>query len=61
MNFSGALANKPLCDGVFTIKAVVYIDNKSKDKVSNRNSLEAELKKEFNRLKKEKLKKFNKI
>ena len=61
MNFSGALANKPLCDGVFTIKAVVYIDNKSKDKVSSRNSLEAELKKEFNRLKKEKLKKFNKI
>lgn len=61
MNFSGALANKPLCDGVFNIKAVVYIDNKSKDKVSSRNALETELKMEFNRLKKEKLKQFNKI
>ena len=61
MNFSGALVNKPLRDGIFNIKSTLYIDNKSKDKVSNINELESELKIEFNKLKKEKFEQFGRI
>ena len=61
MNFSGALTNKPLHDGIFNIKSKLYIDNKSKTKVTSITALEADLKIEFNRLKKEKFKQYNKI
>ncbi len=61
MNFSGALTNKPLHDGIFNVKSKLYIDNKSKSKVTSVSALEAEIKIEFNRLKKEKFKQYNKI
>ena len=61
MNFSGALTNKPLRDGIFNVKSKLYIDNKSKSKVTSVGALEADLKMEFNRLKKEKFKQYNKI
>lgn len=61
MNFSGALTNKPLRDGIFNVKSKLYIDNKSKSKVKSISALETELKIEFNRLKKEKFKQFNRI
>ena len=60
LNFSKALGNKPTPDGVFNIKTKIQVDNKCKNKVSNVNSLESELKKELNRLKSEKLRQFNK-
>ena len=61
LNFSGALVNKPIQDGIFNVKSTLYIDNKSKDKVKSKSALETELKLEFNKLKKEKLKQFNRI
>ena len=61
LNFSGALKNKPLPDGLFNIKTKMYIDSKDKCKVPNINNLEIELRKEFNKLKKEKLQSLNKI
>lgn len=61
LNFSGALKNKPLPNGLFNIKTKMYIDAKDKFKVPNVSDLETELKKEFNKLKKEKLQLFNKI
>ena len=61
LNFSGALKNKPSPDGLFNIKTKFYIDTKDKCKIPNVSDLEIELKKEFNKLKKEKLQLFNKI
>lgn len=61
MNFSNALNNKPLPDGVFNFKSTMYVDSKDKEKVPNIQNLDAELKKAFNQLKKEKLQLFNKI
>lgn len=61
MNFSGALTNKPNPDGVFNFKGINYIDSRDKQKVVNSQTIENELKKEFNRIKKEKLMQFNKI
>lgn len=61
MNFSNALSNRPLQDGVFNVKSTMYIDSKDKEKVPNIQNIDAELKKAFNQLKKEKLQLFNKI
>lgn len=61
MNFSNALSNKPTPDGVFNFKSTMYIDSKDKEKVPNIQNIDAELKKAFNQLKKEKLQLFNKI
>lgn len=61
INFSDALKNKPIPDGIFNFRGKVYIDSKSKQMVSSIQTIENELKKEFNRLRKEKLQQFNKI
>lgn len=61
INFSDALKNKPNPDGIFIYSPKCYINNNCKEKVKSIQSLEKELKIEFNRLIKEKLKTFNKI
>lgn len=61
INFSDALKNKPNPDGIFIYSPKCYINNNCKEKVKSIQSLEKELKIEFNRLVKEKLKTFNKI
>lgn len=61
MNFSDAFKNQPTPDGIFNIKPTVYIDSRDKEKVTNIQSLESDLKKEFNQFKKEKLQQFNMI
>ncbi|MEG0500162.1 MAG: hypothetical protein RR550_03455 [Rikenellaceae bacterium] len=61
MNFSDAFKNQPTPDGIFNIKPTVYIDSRDKEKVTNVQSLESELKREFNQFKKEKLQQFNMI
>lgn len=60
VSFSNALSNKPNPDGIFNIRyAKMHIDNRCKAKVTNIQSFENELKKQFNQLKKEKLAQFN--
>jgi len=61
INFSDALKNKPKPDGLFKYSPKCYINNNCKEKVKNIQMLEKELKIEFNKLIKEKLKIFNKI
>ena len=61
INFSDALKNKPNPDGIFIYSPKCYINNNCKEKVKNIQSIEKELKIEFNRLVKEKLRIFNKI
>ncbi|MDR0799189.1 MAG: hypothetical protein LBN18_05470 [Dysgonamonadaceae bacterium] len=61
LNFSDALKNKPIPDGVFQFKSKVYLNTKNKAKVPNIQTLENELKIEFRRLLKEKLNLYNKI
>lgn len=61
MNFSNALKNSPIKDGIFNFKSKVYIDPRDREKVNDTHILEVQLKKEFNRLKKEKLQQFNMI
>ena len=61
INFSDALKNKPNPEGIFIYSSKCYINNNCKEKVKSIQSLEKELKIEFNRLVKEKLKTFNKI
>lgn len=61
INFSDALKNKPNPDGIFIYSPKCYINNNCKEKVKSIQSLEKELKIEFNRLVKEKLRIFNKI
>ena len=60
MNFSGALTNKPIPDGVFNYKRKCTID-KNKEGVSNLQKFETELKDEFEKILKEKLQLFGKI
>lgn len=61
INFSDALKNKPNPDGIFIYSPKCYINNNCKEKVKNIQSIEKELKIEFNRLVKENLRIFNKI
>lgn len=62
LNFSNALNNKPAPDGLFNIKYFdALIDNRDKAKVPNIQSFNNEIKKQFNKLKKEKLTQFNLI
>lgn len=60
MNFSGALTNKPIPDGVFNYKRKYTID-KNKEEVSNLQKFETALKDEFEKILKEKLQLFGKI
>ena len=60
MNFSGALTNKPIIDGVFNYKRKYTID-KNKEEVSNLQKFETALKDEFEKMLKEKLQLFGKI
>jgi hypothetical protein len=61
LNFSDALKNKPIPDGVFQFKGKVYLNSKNKSNVKNMATLENSIKQEFRRLQKEKLQLFNKI
>ena len=61
MNFSDALNNKPIPDGIFSYNGKCYLNSYNKEKVGNIQSLERELKAEFNRFVKEKLRAINKI
>lgn len=61
LNFSDALKNKPIPDGVFQFKGKVYLNSKNKSNVKNIAALENSIKQEFRRLQKEKLQLFNKI
>ncbi|WP_440428911.1 hypothetical protein, partial [Phocaeicola plebeius] len=61
INFSDALKNKPNPDGIFIYSPKCYINNNCKEKVKSIQSIEKELKIEFNRLVKEKLRTFNKV
>ena len=62
LNFSNALNNKPVPDGLFNIKYYdAIIDNRDKAKVSNLQSFNNDLKRLFNQFKKEKLTQFNLI
>ena len=61
MNFSDALNNKPIPEGIFSYNGRCYLNSRNKEKVGNILTLEKELKIEFNRLVKEKLKSVNKI
>lgn len=61
LNFSDALKNKPIPDGVFQFKGKVYLNSTNKSKVKNITALENSIKLEFRRLQKEKLQQFNKV
>lgn len=62
LNFSNALSNRPMPDGLFNIKYYdAKIDNRDKAKVSNMQFFNNELKRLFNQFKKEKLTQFNLI
>ena len=61
ISFSDALKNMPNPDGIFTYTPKCFINSYCKEKVNSIQSLEKELKIEFIRLVKEKLKTFNKI
>ena len=61
MNFSDALNNKPTPDGIFSYNGRCYLNSYNKEKLGNILSFEKELKIEFNRIVKEKLKAVNKI
>ena len=60
MNFSGALTNKPIPDGVFNYKRKCTID-KNREEVPNIQKFETALKDEFDKMLKEKLDLFEKI
>ena len=60
MNFSGALTNRPIPDGVFNYRRKYTID-KNKEEVSNLQKFETALKDEFEKMLKEKLQLFGKI
>lgn len=62
LNFSNALSNKPMPDGLFNVKYFdARVDNRDKSKVPNIQSFNIEIKKQFNQFKKEKLTQFNLI
>lgn len=61
INFSDALKNKPIPDGLLNYNYKCYINRNCKERVQNVKSLEKELRIEFNRLVKEKLNLFNKM
>ena len=60
LNFSDALKNKPIPNGVFKFNGKVYLNTANKAKVPNITTLETEIKQEFRKLQKEKMKQFNK-
>ena len=61
INFSDALKNKPVPDGLFNYSSKCYLHRSCKERVRSVQTIEKELKLEFNRFVKEKLKQFDKI
>jgi len=61
LNFSDALKNKNIPDGIFQFQGKVYLNTRNKEKVKGIDAVEKELKKEFKRLINEKLTQFNKV
>lgn len=61
INFSNALRNKPIPDGLFNFKGTVDVNSKDKPKVTSMQKIDSELKNEFKRLINEKLKEYKKI
>jgi hypothetical protein len=61
LNFSDALKNKNILDGIFQFQGKVYLNTRNKEKIKSIDAVEKELKQEFKRLINEKLKQFKKI
>lgn len=61
INFSNALRNKPLPEGLFNFKGISNVNSKDKPKVTSMQKIDSELKNEFKRLINEKLKEYKKI
>ena len=60
LNFSDALKNKLIPDGVFKFNGKIYLSTINKSKVLNMATLENDIKHEFRKLQKEKFQQFNK-